>query len=232
MAAHLLASSSSGVAAAAVGKNKKRPLCDVVVALPQVPSDEDDGWLQWDAGPGGRDAKKKWKYFRHDIQDEVNKAYKTARQGGMSAYYLRFEDESGTWVYWLDFEEMTQCAIHSGFTRKLRWLEDSGKAEGPKPMPKSRHTERDWHDDCVGDKCLQWDAGPGGKPRWKNFQKDKQEEVDAAYRESQCGGKTEYLVRFDDDGYSWEYTLNFLDMVQVASHSGYVRRLRWWHPKD
>ena len=94
-------------------------------------------------------------------------------------------------------------------------------------MSKKRPADDDWHD-CAGDKCLQWDAGPGGpkvKPRWRCFE-DKQEEVDAAYREAQSGGKKEYCLRFDD----WEYWLDFSDMVQVASHSGHVRRLRWWYP--
>ena len=195
-------------------------------ALPVGPKDKETlafaGCLQWDAGPGG-EAKAQWRFFRADIQHEVNMAYSTARSGGgRSVYLLCFEEESVEWRYWLNFKEMTQYADHSGFKRRLRWNEET-------PMSKKRPADDDWND-CAGDKCLQWDAGSGrpkAKPRWKGFE-DKQEEVDAAYSEAQSGGEKEYCLRFDDD---WEYILDFANMVQIASHSGYERRLRWWHPK-
>ena len=198
------------------------------LALPKVPSDDEVvGNLQWDAGPGGDRAKAKWRYFSNDKQDEVNTAYCNAQKGGRTVYIVRIEHQ-GNWEYQLDFEEMTQVALHSGFKRRLRWNEE----HVPKRQKHAyHHDDDDWYDydwyDCAGDKCLQWDAGPGepANPRWRVFVEDKQEEVNEAYRAAQSGGEKVYCLRYDDD---WVYHLHFEKMVQVAKHSGFVRRLRWW----
>ena len=78
---------------------------------------------------------------------------------------------------------------------------------------------------------LQWNAAPTcphGKKRWRSFDVDVQDDIDAAYRSFKKGeGKRRVSVLIRGA----VYTLNFEEMVQKNEATSYTRALRW-HPND
>ena len=167
--------------------------------------------LKWNAASQNA-TRPRWSSFPPELQEDIDEAYKAFRLGEGDRHVRVVIWSQG---YKLDFGDMIQTNLRTGYKRKLHCAEEAKKSPA------------DQNDVIIADAngTMQWDAGSGSgkkpKRRWKRYPPDLQDKIDEAFMRQNGKGAVRLTIG------KTEYLLDLNRMKQTNLSTGFERSIRW-----
>ena len=167
--------------------------------------------LKWNAASENA-RRARWTSFPPELQEDIDEADRAFRfHNGDSIVKIAI----GSQTYKLDFEQLLQINLATGYKRKLFRAEEVDQVPGDK------------NEVIIADAngTMQWDAGSGNgkKPRrrWRQYPPDVQDKIDEAFMRQNGKGAVRVTI------VKTEYLLDLNRMKQTNLSTGFERSIRW-----